>query len=114
LSAGALAALQEFYSEKDARQQRFEDMKAKAEADFDDQNELSMADFAEDWNTSQFWVPARPGSISRTMEIDIKAQPVRRSYCEGAGPTTPYWCNRRQCHCCRISPERIHTAKEFD
>ena len=55
LSGSALAALQEFYTERDDRQKRFEELKSAAE----DQHlkaKLSMDVFTEDWNASQFWV----------------------------------------------------------
>lgn len=44
-------------------------MKAKAEEEFDGAQELSMEDFAEDWNASQFWVLLIP-STSSTHIID--------------------------------------------
>ncbi|KIN00986.1 hypothetical protein OIDMADRAFT_28695 [Oidiodendron maius Zn] len=50
LSSSALDALKEFYADRDAQEQRFEDLRAEAE-----QRTLSMDDFAEDWNESQFW-----------------------------------------------------------
>jgi hypothetical protein len=46
--------LKEFYGEKDTREKQFEDLKAKAENDFE--GKLSMDAFTEDWNASQFWV----------------------------------------------------------
>ncbi|KAI8939325.1 hypothetical protein NX059_003115 [Plenodomus lindquistii] len=53
LSGSALDALKEFYGERDARQKQFEELKGKAEDDFD--GKLSMEAFTEDWNASQFW-----------------------------------------------------------
>ncbi|CBX98452.1 hypothetical protein IAQ61_010538 [Plenodomus lingam] len=53
LSSSALDALKEFYGERDARQKQFEELKGKAEDDFD--GKLSMDAFTEDWNASQFW-----------------------------------------------------------
>lgn len=53
LSSGALAALKEFYGERDTRQKEFEKLKDQAEDDFD--GKLSMDAFTEDWNASQFW-----------------------------------------------------------
>lgn len=52
LSAHALAALAEFNAERDAHQSKFEELKAQAE----DDAQLSMTAFTEDWNESQFWV----------------------------------------------------------
>jgi hypothetical protein len=48
-----LKLLQEFNSEKDARAKQFEDLKTKAEEDFD--GKLSMDLFGEDWNASQVY-----------------------------------------------------------
>ncbi|KAH7085454.1 putative N6-adenine methyltransferase-domain-containing protein [Paraphoma chrysanthemicola] len=53
LSGSALDALKEFYGERDARQKQFEELKGKAEDDFE--GKLSMDAFTEDWNASQFW-----------------------------------------------------------
>jgi hypothetical protein len=53
LSGSALAALQEFYAEKDVQQKRFEELQAAAE---NPNRPLSMEMFTEDWNASQFWV----------------------------------------------------------
>lgn len=55
LSGSALAALQEFYTERDDRQKRFEELKSVAE-DQHSKARLSMDVFTEDWNASQFWV----------------------------------------------------------
>lgn len=64
LSAHALGALHEFYSDRDARARQFEELKAAAEereaAGRDGEAALvyplSMETFGEDWNESQFWV----------------------------------------------------------
>jgi hypothetical protein len=53
LSGDALAALKEFYGERDAREKQFENLKSQAEDDFE--GKLSMDAFIEDWNASQFW-----------------------------------------------------------
>jgi hypothetical protein len=53
LSGDALAALKDFYSERDAHQKQFEQLKSAAEDDFE--GKLSMDAFTEDWNASQFW-----------------------------------------------------------
>lgn len=55
LNPSALAALQEFYTERDTRSKQFEDLKASAETEFDKSAPLSMDLFTEDWNASQFW-----------------------------------------------------------
>ncbi|KAJ9620981.1 Protein-lysine N-methyltransferase efm5 [Taxawa tesnikishii (nom. ined.)] len=54
LSADTLDLLKNFYSERDAREKQFEDLKAQAENAFESKT-LSMDLFAEDWNASQFW-----------------------------------------------------------
>ncbi|MCJ1324632.1 hypothetical protein MMC10_001294 [Thelotrema lepadinum] len=53
LSGSALAALQDFYAEKDTQEKRFAAMKAAITKN----DKLSMDMFSEDWNASQFWVP---------------------------------------------------------
>lgn len=55
MSGSALDALKEFYKDRDAHQQKFEDLKQRAE-DQADGVPLTMDAFAEDWNESQFWV----------------------------------------------------------
>lgn len=52
LSGDAMAALKEFYADRDNQEKKFEDLKAAAE---DQHQKLSMDMFAEDWNASQFW-----------------------------------------------------------
>lgn len=46
--------MKEFYGERDQRQKQFEDLKTKAEDEFE--GKWSMEAFTEDWNASQFWV----------------------------------------------------------
>ncbi|MCJ1421573.1 hypothetical protein MMC32_007937 [Xylographa parallela] len=53
LSGNALAALQEFYNDRDAQQNRFQELKLATESK--SQQKLSMDMFTEDWNASQFW-----------------------------------------------------------
>ncbi|KAL1306026.1 hypothetical protein AAFC00_004154 [Neodothiora populina] len=55
LAPSALAALREFYVERDTREKQFEDLKAAAENDFDDQAPIAMELFSESWQDSQFW-----------------------------------------------------------
>ncbi|CZS92698.1 hypothetical protein WAI453_006605 [Rhynchosporium graminicola] len=57
LSSSALSALKEFYSEREAREKQFEDLKAVAEqsAVSTSNKPLSMDVFTENWNESQFW-----------------------------------------------------------
>jgi len=68
LSGEALGALQEFYNERDDRQRRFEELKQAAEEG--SSRTLSMLDFAEDWNASQFWVSGSPAS-SESHDLPI-------------------------------------------
>jgi len=55
LNPSALAALQEFYVERDTWEKQFEDLKGAAEEDFDLQKPISMSLFGESWQDSQFW-----------------------------------------------------------
>ncbi|KAF2466680.1 uncharacterized protein BDR25DRAFT_336271 [Lindgomyces ingoldianus] len=70
LSAGALDALKEFYSERDSRQKRFEDLKTQAEDDFGGNAKLSMEAFTEDWNASQFWYNDETATILAQQLLD--------------------------------------------
>lgn len=56
LSGDALAALQAFYSERDAREKQFQELKAQAEDEEGERKLLSMDAFTENWQDSQFWV----------------------------------------------------------
>lgn len=53
LPGDTIAALQEFYTEREHSAKRFEEMKTGLEAR---PQILSMNLFTEDWNASQFWV----------------------------------------------------------
>lgn len=55
LHGDTLAALQEFYSERLSREERFQDLKNDVERK-SSQAQWSMDTFSEDWNASQFWV----------------------------------------------------------
>lgn len=80
LSGSALDALKEFYADRDARLQKFEDLKTVAEADADASaapKVLSMDAFAEDWNESQFWVRVTGSLIPFLKEVfEIGAEEV--------------------------------------
>ncbi|KAF2096489.1 hypothetical protein NA57DRAFT_42016 [Rhizodiscina lignyota] len=69
LSAGALDALKEFYSEKDSRQKQFEDLRSQAEDSFE-QQKLSMDAFTEDWNVSQFWYNDETATLLAKQLLD--------------------------------------------
>ncbi|CAK7897030.1 protein-lysine N-methyltransferase Efm5p [[Candida] anglica] len=55
LSSHALAALQEFKKEEEERIKHFNDLKAIAEADDAKKKEITIHEFQEDWQLSQFW-----------------------------------------------------------
>ncbi|KAG0642814.1 putative N6-adenine methyltransferase-domain-containing protein [Tuber brumale] len=56
LSPAALEALNSFLLEKDERQKRFEDLKATLEKEYEERQKIiTMEDFEEDWQQSQFW-----------------------------------------------------------
>ncbi|MCJ1308618.1 hypothetical protein MMC25_002271 [Agyrium rufum] len=55
LPSDTLAALQEFYAERDAGEKKFQDFRARAD-EASRNGTLTMSMFAEDWNASQFWV----------------------------------------------------------
>lgn len=55
LHGDTLTALQEFYSEREFQEKRFQDLKSDVEQK-SSQAQLSMEMFSEDWNASQFWV----------------------------------------------------------
>jgi hypothetical protein len=71
LSSTALDALKEFYADRDAQQKRFEELKTAAE------KPLSMEDFAEDWNESQFWVFYSLVSIYALERANETSTPTR-------------------------------------
>ncbi|KAI0969072.1 putative N6-adenine methyltransferase-domain-containing protein [Xylaria arbuscula] len=87
LSAGALAALTEFYAERDAQTEKLEKLKAGVEADDgnDEREEggekqgdvngsapanLSIHTFTEDWNESQFWYSDETADLLAQQLLD--------------------------------------------
>lgn len=50
-----MAALQEFKNEEAERTEKFNKLFQSAETDFDERKQLSIDDFKEDWQLSQFW-----------------------------------------------------------
>lgn len=78
LSSHALAALAEFNAEKDAHQERFEKLRAQAEANAAGGGVLSMEAFTEDWNESQFWVCGMNIKTRSMLTGEISSTPTRR------------------------------------
>ncbi|KAI0097453.1 putative N6-adenine methyltransferase-domain-containing protein [Nemania sp. FL0031] len=84
LPADTLAALGEFYAERDAQTQNFERLKALAEAGDGDRSdggggeghdepagqELSIHAFTEDWNESQFWYSDETANLLATQLLE--------------------------------------------
>ncbi|EEQ36924.1 hypothetical protein CLUG_01047 [Clavispora lusitaniae ATCC 42720] len=66
LSSHALAALQQFKDEEETRKKQFEKLYQESEDRFEDQ-QVSIDDFKEDWQLSQFWYS------DETAEILAKA-----------------------------------------
>ena len=69
LSKDALAALQEFYNDRDVQQKRFEELKLATESHLQPKL-LSMDMFTEDWNASQFWVRS-PSCLQKFCMLPI-------------------------------------------
>ncbi|KAF2864248.1 hypothetical protein K470DRAFT_209152 [Piedraia hortae CBS 480.64] len=64
LPADTLALLQGFLCEKEAQDQRFQEMQLAAEKNFDVQSgKLTMSIFGEDWNISQFWYSEQTSDV---------------------------------------------------
>ncbi|CAF9942811.1 MAG: hypothetical protein ALECFALPRED_010083 [Alectoria fallacina] len=80
LHSDTLAALKDFYSDRELKEKRFQDLKSDIEQN-SSQVQLSMDMFSEDWNTSQFWYSDEtanilakqllPGSTAATTNICI-------------------------------------------
>lgn len=95
LSPYAMEALASFYSDRDARDKQFEDLKTQAEEDYDGQRTWTMETFAEDWNASQFWVRILdlcPRTASRSDLVmqysDETATALAKELLEGASHET--------------------------
>ncbi|KAI0906947.1 putative N6-adenine methyltransferase-domain-containing protein [Ustulina deusta] len=87
LSTDALAALTEFYAERDAQTQNLEKLKARVDADDGERAdggergggggvnastaaELSIHAFTEDWNESQFWYADETANLLASQLLD--------------------------------------------
>jgi hypothetical protein len=70
LDPSTLALLQEFYTERDEREKQFEDLKSKAEDEFDTSKPLSMDLFTESWQDSQFWYKDETATILAEQLLD--------------------------------------------
>ncbi|KAI9787724.1 MAG: hypothetical protein M1839_000255 [Geoglossum umbratile] len=69
LSKDTLKALNQFYNERDDRQEQFEKLKAQAAEDADFPS-LSMQLFEEDWNASQFWYDDETALVLATQLLE--------------------------------------------
>ncbi|KAJ8124470.1 hypothetical protein O1611_g9171 [Lasiodiplodia mahajangana] len=83
LSADTLAALGEFYAERDAQTEKLEKLKALVDTDDGDRDgreggqgheptgqELSIHTFTEDWNESQFWYSDETANLLATQLLE--------------------------------------------
>jgi hypothetical protein len=70
LDPSTLALLQEFYTERDEREKQFEDLKTKAEDEFDTSKPLSMDLFTESWQDSQFWYKDETATVLAEQLLD--------------------------------------------
>ncbi|KAL8975619.1 MAG: hypothetical protein Q9197_000169 [Variospora fuerteventurae] len=69
LSADTLAALGDFYSEREQNEKRLEDLEAQMEQQ-QPQAPLSMNMFLEDWNASQFWYSDETADLLAQQLLD--------------------------------------------
>lgn len=76
LSASTLAALLEFKQEEVARAEQFEALSRQAQAEYEIINKVTIDDFQEDWQLSQFWY------------ADETAKTLGRALLEGADENT--------------------------
>lgn len=107
LSGSALAALQEFYTERDDRQKRFEELKSAAE-DRHSKARLSMELFTEDWNASQFWV----GSERRGPLGTLLIQLVQRRDSHHTSKAAPGGSDTSDTHRHYISTQCLYSGQE--
>ncbi|KAL2268117.1 hypothetical protein VTJ83DRAFT_2963 [Remersonia thermophila] len=73
LSSSTLAALQEFYAERQSREEEFSKLQARVEilhAAGTSGQKLSMDLFAEDWNESQFWYSEETARLLATELLE--------------------------------------------
>lgn len=89
LTGDTLMALQEFYTERDEREKRFEDLKAAMEEQ-GHQSQLSMDMFSEDWNASQFWVCVLMNYCKGKCSL---MYPVQQRDGHAAGKAIACWCH---------------------
>ena len=87
-----MVALQEFYSDREIQQKRFEDLKAEVEKN-NSHRLLSMEMFSEDWNASQFWVRSKYALIylqdfSCAQYSDETATTLAKQLLKGATTST--------------------------
>ncbi|RPA98931.1 hypothetical protein L873DRAFT_1000475 [Choiromyces venosus 120613-1] len=71
LSSVALEALNSFLAEKDQRQKRFEELKATLEKEYEERQKIiTMEDFEEDWQQSQFWYDSATAELLAEEILD--------------------------------------------
>ncbi|KAI1809094.1 putative N6-adenine methyltransferase-domain-containing protein [Poronia punctata] len=67
LSSDTLAALQEFYAERDRHAEKLEKLKARVD---NPEAQLSIHAFSEDWNESQFWYSDETANLLALQLLD--------------------------------------------
>ena len=68
MSGSTLAALQEFYAERNDEERRADDLKSAIETG----QKLSMDMFKEDWNASQFWVKSGRLLLAKKLTMEVQ------------------------------------------